>query len=227
MSATHDDWRMRWIVRAGLVIVGLLGRTWRVRYVNDAALREARRTKQPVVIVIWHGQLLPHLWVHRGQNISVLVSEHRDGEIIARVSEALGYRPVRGSSSRGASRALVAMVREIQAGYDVGITPDGPRGPNHSFAPGALLVAQRANCPVIPFGAHVSRAWHLGSWDRFAIPKPFARVTIAYGDPIPPPTGDPGSLAAQTPRFLAALEAAVAAAGGPAVSAAGAAGEPG
>ncbi|OYV64997.1 MAG: hypothetical protein B7Z72_12650, partial [Gemmatimonadetes bacterium 21-71-4] len=174
---------------------------------------EARRTKQPVVIVIWHGQLLPQLWVHRGQNVSVLISEHRDGEILARIANAMGYRTVRGSTSRGANRALVGMVRELQLGYDVGITPDGPRGPNHSFAPGALLVAQRANCPVIPFGAHVSSAWHLGSWDRFTIPKPFARVTIAYGDPIPAPSGDPRTLSDQTPRFRDALEAAVAAAG--------------
>lgn len=214
MSDRAADWRTRWIARLGVGLVWLLARTWRMRYVNDAALREARRRQQPVVIAIWHGQLLPQLWAHRGQNISVLISEHRDGELIARIAQALGYRTVRGSTTRGASRALVGMAQELAAGFDVGITPDGPRGPDHSFAAGALLVSQRSGRPIVPFGAHASRAWHLRSWDRFTIPKPFSRVTIAYGNFIGPPEGNPRDLTAQTGRYREALDAAVARAAG-------------
>jgi lysophospholipid acyltransferase (LPLAT)-like uncharacterized protein len=210
MSARTADWRTRWTARLGVGLVWLLARTWRVRYVNDTALREARRRREPVLIAIWHGQLLAQLWAHRGQSISVLISDHRDGELIARIAEAMGYRTVRGSTTRGGSRALVAMAQELAAGFDVGVTPDGPRGPYHSFAAGALLVSQRSARPIVPFGAHASRAWHLGSWDRFTIPKPFARVTIAYGDFISPPAGNPRELAAQTERYRAALDAAVA-----------------
>ena len=129
--------------------------------------------------------MLPLLYYHRNLQIAVLVSEHGDGEIIARILASFGFRLVRGSSSRGAARALIAVDRELEAGFDVGITPDGPRGPRHSVAPGALLAAHRAGVRIVPLAASASAFWQLGSWDRFMIPKPFARVTIAYGDPLP------------------------------------------
>jgi lysophospholipid acyltransferase (LPLAT)-like uncharacterized protein len=128
--------------------------------------------------------MLPLLFYHRNRQIAVLVSEHGDGEIIARILTEFGFRLVRGSSSRGAARALIAVDRELEAGYDVGITPDGPRGPRHSVAPGALLAAHRAGVRILPLAAKASTSWQLGSWDRFMIPKPFARVTIAYGNPV-------------------------------------------
>jgi lysophospholipid acyltransferase (LPLAT)-like uncharacterized protein len=75
------------------------------------------------------------------------------------------------------------MVRALDAGKEIAITPDGPRGPARKFAPGALVAAQRSGRPILPVGVSVDRAWRLRSWDRFMIPKPFARVTIAYGEP--------------------------------------------
>lgn len=212
MSGDAADRRTRWTARLGTALVRLLARTWRVRYVHDAALNEARRRREPVMFVIWHGQLLPLLWAHRRRNISVLISEHRDGELIARVAHALGYRTVRGSSTRGANRALVGLARELEAGYDVAITPDGPRGPYHSFAAGTLLVAQRSGRPILPVGAHASRAWQFRSWDRFILPKPFARITVAYGPFLEAPAGSPRALSEQTEPYGAALDAAVAAA---------------
>ncbi|MDE3174334.1 MAG: lysophospholipid acyltransferase family protein [Gemmatimonadota bacterium] len=212
MSGDSADRRTRWAARLGAALVWLIARTWRVRYVNDGALGEARRRGEPVVFVVWHGQLLPLLWAHRRQDISVLISEHRDGELIARIARALGYRTVRGSSTRGANRALVGLVRELDAGYDVAITPDGPRGPYHSFAAGSLLVAQRSGRPILPVGAHASRSWHFQSWDRFILPKPFARVTVAYGPLLAAPGGSPRSLGELTPPYGEALDGAVAAA---------------
>ena len=210
MSAARSDRKTRWTVRAALVLVRLLGSTWRVRYRNDLHVLDARRKRQPVAHVFWHGQLLPLLWAHRGRGVSVLISEHRDGEIIARIAEGFGYRTVRGSTTRGASRALVGLTREIEAGVDVAVTPDGPRGPAHSFAPGVLLVAQRTRCPLLPTAAAVSRAWHLNSWDRFVVPKPFARITVAYGDFLYVRDGSRRALDTQLSR--AALEAAMSAA---------------
>jgi lysophospholipid acyltransferase (LPLAT)-like uncharacterized protein len=212
VSSETSDRRTRWTARLGAGLVWLLARTWRVRYVNADAVAEARRRHEPVVFVIWHGQLLPQLWAHRRRNASVLISEHRDGELIARVSEAFGYRTVRGSSTRGANRALIGLVRELGAGYDVAITPDGPRGPYHSFAAGALLVAQRSGRPIVPVGAHASRAWQLKSWDRFTVPMPFARITVAYGAFLEAPAGNPRALGELTPTYQAALESAAAAA---------------
>ena len=206
------DWRTRWTARVGAWIVWLLARTWRVRYVNRAELDEARRAGTPVIYAIWHGELLPALWSHRGRSISVLISEHRDGEIIARVAHFLGFRTVRGSTTRGANRALIGLVRELQAGYSVAITPDGPKGPYHTFAPGTLLISQRSDCAIVPVGIHASHAWRLNSWDRFVLPKPFARLTINYEPFMRAPAVPPRALPDETPRFQAALDASLAAA---------------
>jgi lysophospholipid acyltransferase (LPLAT)-like uncharacterized protein len=152
--------------------------------VNEAAYHAAHAGGRPVVMTLWHGEMLPLLYYHRHRQIAVMVSEHGDGEIIARILSAFGFRLVRGSTSRGAARALISVNRELEAGFDVGITPDGPRGPSHSVAPGALLAAHRSGALILPLAASASAFWRLGSWDGFMIPKPFARVTIGYGEPL-------------------------------------------
>jgi lysophospholipid acyltransferase (LPLAT)-like uncharacterized protein len=161
-----------------------LASTWRVRVLHDEELRKLRAAHQPVIFVHWHGQLLPLLYHHREEGIAVLISEHADGEIIARAALRLGYRTVRGSTYRGAARALLGLVRAVKAGHDLAITPDGPRGPARTVAPGTLIVAQRSGAPIVPVAIAVSSAWRLASWDSFVIPKPFARITVAYGDAI-------------------------------------------
>ena len=184
MSDASRERRVAWLSRLGLWALRVLGTTWRVRFVNLELLHTQHARGRSVILTLWHGQLLPLLWTHRGRKLSVMISEHSDGEIIARVATALGLRPVRGSTTRGAARALLTAAREVDAGYDLAITPDGPRGPAHSVAPGALVIAQRTGAPLVPLAAWASSAWHLKSWDRFMIPKPFARVHVVYGAPI-------------------------------------------
>lgn len=198
--------------RLGGGALRVLARTWRIRYVNRAPLDALRAARQPVIFMLWHGDMLPLLWVQRRQGITVLISEHGDGEIIARVAMSLGYKTVRGSSSRGADRALLGMCRAIDEGGDGAFTPDGPRGPAHTFAPGVLIVSQRTRAPVIPISAGASRAWRLSSWDKFLIPKPFARVTIAYGTPTVAQAASAREAVSQAPRFTELLDQARAAA---------------
>ncbi|MEP6495195.1 MAG: lysophospholipid acyltransferase family protein [bacterium] len=176
--------RVVWLARLGSWLVRGLGWTWRIRVSHDDALNEMRHAKKPFIFSLWHGQLLPLLYHHRRQNVAILISEHADGEIIARIAMSLGYRTVRGSTSRGAARALLGLARVINEGADLAITPDGPRGPAKSFAPGALVIAHRAKVPIIAVAATASSAWRLGTWDRFLIPRPFARVEIAYSDAV-------------------------------------------
>ncbi len=114
----------------------------------------------------------------------MLVSEHSDGEIIAQIGARLGQRTVRGSTTRGGARALLGLVRALQAGETIAITPDGPRGPRHEVQAGVVAAAQRAGAPVVAIGVACSRAWSLGSWDRFRIPMPFARIVLSYTEPI-------------------------------------------
>lgn len=174
--------RVAWLSRLGTWIIRLIGLTWRYEVVHDDAVRAMRAARQNIIFVLWHGQLLPLIYYHRKEHVAMLVSEHADGEIIARIAERLGYRCVRGSTSRGAARALLEMTRTLHEGYDLAITPDGPRGPAKSFAPGAAIIAQRSGAPVIAAAASARSAWRLKSWDQFLIPRPFARVRIAYTD---------------------------------------------
>lgn len=198
--------KITWGSRLGSAFIQAMAKTWRIRTVNEAAYLAERAAGRPVVLVLWHGEMLPLLYYHRNRGIAVLVSEHGDGEIIARILADFGFRLVRGSSSRGAARALVAVDRELNAGVDVGITPDGPRGPYHSVAPGALLAAHRAGVRMMPLAARASAFWQLGSWDRFMIPKPFAKVTIAYGDPTPVSAPTSREAGEQTELLARAME---------------------
>lgn len=139
---------------------------------------------RPVVFVLWHGRLLPCTYFNRHQNLVTLVSQHRDGEYITRIVEGWGYTAVRGSSSRRAAGSLRELVRYVRAGRSLAITPDGPRGPRETMKPGALLAAQLSGAPIIPASGGADRGWWFGGWDRFLVPKPFARVRLAYGEPV-------------------------------------------
>jgi lysophospholipid acyltransferase (LPLAT)-like uncharacterized protein len=202
---TDDGETFPWQSRAALLLgTGLLhaiARTWRYRVINGEALAKARASGRGFVFSLWHGQLLPLLWHHRDQGVIVLISEHRDGELVARAAASLGYDLIRGSTTRGGGRALISLVRVLQEGKEVAVTPDGPRGPARKYAPGALVAAQRSNALILPVVAVADRAWRLKSWDRFLIPKPFSRVTVAYGDPAAVPADNPRAAAAQAERF--------------------------
>jgi lysophospholipid acyltransferase (LPLAT)-like uncharacterized protein len=178
------DWQISVAAVIGTLAVRLLAATWRIRWRHHEYLDDAHRKTGPLIYVLWHGQLLPLLYAHRKRHIAVMVSEHRDGEIIARVAKRLGFRTVRGSTFKGAARALLGACREIEDGADVAVTVDGPRGPAHVVAPGSLVISQRTGAPMIPVVASASRAWRFSSWDRFMVPKPFARVTVSYGPTV-------------------------------------------
>jgi len=169
-----------------------LAATWRIRTVDEDRWRPLYEARRPHVFLLWHEVLLPLLWQHRRQSIAIVVSEARDGQYLADFARSLGYRAVRGSSTRGAARALLGAVRELEAGRAVAFTPDGPRGPRRELKPGVVAAAQRGGGTVVPLHAEADRAWRLHSWDRFMIPKPGARVRILYGRPFSVAPGDAG-----------------------------------
>jgi len=173
-------------------LLRLLALSWRVRTVHEERWRPLYDARRPHVFLLWHEALLPLLWQHRAQAIAIVVSAARDGQYLADFAVSLGYRTVRGSSTRGAARALLGAVRELQEGHAVAFTPDGPRGPRRELKPGVVAAAQRGHATVVPLHAEADRAWRLHSWDRFMIPKPGARITITYGRPFEVPPGDAG-----------------------------------
>ena len=165
------------------LVMGLAS-TWRMETVHQERFDEAEASGKPRVFMLWHETILPLLWHHRGIHAAIIVSDNRDGQYLADFAKALGYESVRGSSSKGAARALIGAVRMLKAGYAAAFTPDGPRGPRREMKPGFVAAAQRADGVVIPLWAEADRAWRLKSWDRFLIPKPFARVRVFYGQPF-------------------------------------------
>lgn len=191
----------------GVALLRLLGRTWRIRRLGVEHYERRREAGPPTIFAFWHAEILPMLWVHRGVGAYVLISRHADGEIITRITESFGYRSVRGSTRRGGATALREIDRLLSSGREVAFTPDGPRGPRHSFAPGALVAAHRNGARLLLMGAEVDRAWRLKSWDRFVIPKPFARITVRYAPAVPVPAEDVEDPAAGGTRWASKLDA--------------------
>lgn len=183
--ATTLDARTRWSIRFGTLLLRALAATWRISvHGRDSHRDRMARGDGAVILSLWHGQMLPILVAHRGQPCRVLVSEHRDGEIITRILGWFGFAAERGSTTRGGLRALIGLVQRVRAGDDIAVTPDGPRGPRHHIAPGVAVIAQKTGAPIVPLVAYCRQRWQLKSWDAFEIPKPFARVTVLYGTPL-------------------------------------------
>ncbi len=140
---------------------------------------------QPFVLAFWHGRILmmPYSW-RRTQPIRMLISTHRDGQIIARTVSHFGIDTVAGSSNRGGSAAMRAMLRALKDGICVGITPDGPRGPRMRASDGIVQVARLSGATILPCSFAASRRHVLGSWDRFVVALPFSRGIFIWGRPI-------------------------------------------
>ena len=166
-----------------------LFRTLNIQRTGQNTIPRPREERAPVIFVFWHGRLLPLIHVHRHQGTVVLVSEHRDGDYLARLLHHFGFGTVRGSSTRGGVRGLKGLIRAAQRGEDLAITPDGPRGPNRELKLGALTVARMTGLPLVPVGVGVTSSWRIRSWDGLLVPKPFSTVRVAYG----PPTLVPGN----------------------------------
>lgn len=164
--------------KAGGCLLKLLAKTIKFELINQ------NPAEQMCVYPFWHRNLLP-LAMHRiGDHLAIMISSSKDGELIAGPVQELGYIPVRGSTTRQGSSALKEMLR-LSKSYQLGITPDGPKGPAKSINPGIFYIALLAKVPIVPLVAEVEKEWLVNSWDKFRIPKPFTRIRIIYGDPIP------------------------------------------
>lgn len=140
-----------------------------------------------VIIAIYHESLALACWQYRNSGFHGLTSYSFDGEIASRVVNCFGIEALRGSSSRGGARAIVQMLRAIKVVDAFGLTLDGPKGPHRIAKPGAAILSVRSGAPIIPNAYTATPAWRLNSWDKMPIPKPFAKVICAFGEPIYPP----------------------------------------
>ena len=143
------------------------------------------------VVVFWHGRLSFMSFAYRRwwseQNRKqgkVIISDHKDGELITRIIKFFGIGTIRGSSSKGGARALIEALREIKQGHDVIITPDGPRGPRHSVADGAAVIAQKSSCEIYALNFEANSFWEFKSWDKMILPKPFSTINFSLSAPF-------------------------------------------
>ena len=186
----------------GLVTGGLLrmlGATWRVETIGHDP--QLPRPGGPArIAALFHEAMVPCAWLYRDRAYSVAVSRSRDGDLIRSTLLALGYgEPARGSSSRGGSAVLRQMMRRVDAGTTIAVLVDGPRGPARVAKTGIVSLARRSNRPIQPVAFSARPAIRLQSWDQSLVPLPFARVVVAYGEPIVVPAEvEPDELDEQT-----------------------------
>ncbi len=170
----------------GRIFMRLIGSSWRVFYFSTSDLRAGRIRGRSAVFAFWHGRQLPFVHTHRNEDVTVLVSQNRDGQYATNILNSMGFSTVRGSSSRGGMKALGEIAGRLRSGMDCAITSDGPRGPAEKAKMGIAHISRLGGRPVVSMGSSAWPALRFSSWDRFLLPLPFARVSVVEGRPFPP-----------------------------------------
>lgn len=166
------------------VLISLLYFTCKKNFHYD----KGKIKEEPSLFVFWHGELmmLPFAYERfRGRkSIDSVISEHSDGEVASKFIKLLGGGTIRGSSTRGGIKALKAVFQSLALGRDVGITPDGPKGPRHSVSSGVVLISQKKKTPIVAMNVQATSCWRFESWDKFFIPKPFSTLDFYFSEPF-------------------------------------------
>lgn len=177
MISAFAPWVAYWVIK-------MIGRTMRFEEVNSGIPNSFWDKGNPAIGAFWHGRLLMMPWVYRGKRLGFLVSSHRDGQIVGRALERFGFHPILGSTNKNGSSALKEMVKAIQNGSDIGIAPDGPRGPRYRAHFGVIELARRTGRPVVPLSFNASKKKVFKTWDHFLLPYPFSKGVFIWGEPI-------------------------------------------
>jgi len=170
--------------KLGWLLILLLGKLSFIKIVGRHHLEQLREKKVSFIYVSWHGRILLPIYIHRNQGITPMVSLHADGEMTAQTLHKIGYRTVRGSSTRGGKEAFHDMIDVLNQGGLGAMVPDGPRGPRHYLKPGTLYLAQQTGAYLLPMTFSAKRKVQFNSWDRFILPWPFSKSVVIYGTPI-------------------------------------------
>jgi lysophospholipid acyltransferase (LPLAT)-like uncharacterized protein len=194
-------WALLWIV----------SRTWRFEVTAAEGVTPLLfgRGAGPEIYCFWHQCVLPCAVYFRSTHATILISRSFDGELITRILALFGFQAVRGSSSRGAREGLLGLQQVIESGAPAIFTADGPRGPIHQTKMGPIKLAQMTGAPIGAFHLEPERAWTMGSWDRFLVPKPFTRIVVSWGPWTRVPTDLPSEdFERQRAELNAAIECA-------------------
>ncbi|MEO6212146.1 MAG: lysophospholipid acyltransferase family protein [Vicinamibacterales bacterium] len=176
--------KARLIAGIAYPLIALLCRTYRWKVDGGPRYDAVTASGRQPILALWHGRILAGLHYFRNRGVVVMTSRNFDGEWIAGILHKFGFGTARGSTSRGGARALVQLRRDLAAGRPAAFTVDGPRGPARVVQPGVVFLAGSTGHPILPYHIESDRYWTLGSWDRTQIPKPFATVALAIGEPL-------------------------------------------
>ena len=174
------------ITWAGFLVIQLIGPTLRVA-VSFEEGGPASMGSKPLILSFWHSCIFPAIYVWRNLRIRVMSSDSFDGEYTGRIIRKFGFVKVRGSSSKGAVRALLGMRRAVEEGATVAFTIDGPRGPRFVAKPGPVVVARSTGAPMVAFHIALENPWVLKTWDRSMVPRPFSRALMRVSRQIQVP----------------------------------------
>lgn len=183
------DRRTSILGRIGAALVTAMACTTRLERPGFERFVAARRERKPLIVVAWHSSMIVPGYCYRNRNLIMMSSLSKDGELMGSIMTRLGFHVIRGSSSRGGTRALLEMVRLMKNGMDGSLTVDGPRGPRHEVKPGAVLLAQKTGARIVPLGMAYSRCLKMNSWDLTEVPLPGARAVLYTGIPFAIPSG--------------------------------------
>jgi lysophospholipid acyltransferase (LPLAT)-like uncharacterized protein len=176
----------RWLIAFGVRLLQLWARTLRYE-IDDRAGIVDKQVTENYIGALWHNRLLIFPVVLRRffpqRHGAALISASRDGDLLTDAVQRFGYEVIRGSSSRLGASAILQLTQALASGRDVVITPDGPLGPVYELGPGIIFLAQKSGAAVLPINLEYSRCWRLGSWDRFIVPRPFAKVRVLINRP--------------------------------------------
>ncbi len=182
----------------GSIYVLTVYKTSKVNLKNRKKIENLLERNESFIYSFWHDQLLmcPLTW-QSNSNIKVLISKHRDGDIIAQLISNLGFEAIRGSThktnkikNKGGLLSARKMIKSLKNGISIGISPDGPKGPRHKVSEGILSISRLSKSVILPVGIGFKKKWVLNTWDKFIIPKPFNEITVIWGDPIPAITNE-------------------------------------
>lgn len=186
---SHYTPKERFLIRFGgwvfYVLIKLIGTTLRIEVDGvDPMTAKGEVDYKPPILCFWHDRIFSSTNHFRDRGIVVMSSISFDAEYTARCIQRLGFGVIKGSSTRGGTRALVEMIRMMKTGTPTAFTIDGPKGPRYQAKPGPALLAKRTGCPIVPFLLETSRFGTLGTWDKLQIPMPFSRAKLFFADPI-------------------------------------------
>ena len=165
----------------------LLCKTLRIEFKDRLFKHGLMKSGKGIIFCLWHDRLLYSSYLYRGIKVHILVSQSRDGELIARLLERFGYETIRGSSSKGGTQAMHQLVKTARSGKHTAVTTDGPRGPRHVVQPGVIQLARLSGNPILPLSFSAERRKNFKSWDKFLLPLPFSRGVVVYGQPLSVP----------------------------------------